>query len=320
MEKEICNVILGGGGFIGSHLTQKLLNDGHRVLAIDKSFPNAFKIGKHKNLKAIVLDIKHIISEISYFANSLDRKYEQLNIFNLACETNTMNQSEEDQIDASSMILQKIESSVRKVAYKMPATIIHASSASIYGNVNCEYPFKEDLSLAPESKYAYSKVLAEKQLSSLLISSIPNLKLKIFRFFNVFGEMEGHKVALSSEGKLQKYQSKVFQMREDARIGRECVLFGSGDEKRDFVSVDTVCEVLANHDKKDNGIYNLGSGRATSFNEIKEILLSKYPTAKYRYENCPYPFFQKYTCADMSKTPEINPNEEFQKLKNFLLA
>ena len=345
-ETKTISLVIGGGGFIGSHLCLSLLKAGHIVISVDKQFPHLFKMPTNEKFQPIHLDLSGLKEDLSNcpiakeIVSAIDRPgwrdslntpnnkicYD-LNIFNLACESNTMNKDFTSHVTNTEKII-KLANEMRSLIFTRgiygrrnvhieKSTHIFASSASIYGNTSMynEWPFKETQSPNPESVYAWSKLRAESLFSPRLRD-----KLKIFRFFNVFGEFEGHKIAITQNGEIQTYQSKVFQMREAAKYGRESVLFGSGNEKRDFISVDTVCDVLTNHDKKEPGIYNLGSGRATSFNEVKEILLTKYPKAKFTYKECPYPFFQKYTCADMSKSPEIIPEVEFQKLRHFLLA
>lgn len=164
--------------------------------------------------------------------------------------------------------------------------IQYSSSASVYGSSG---NFKECGPVDPRSPYAWSKYLIDRWA----MNNIPsNSVIQGFRYFNVYGPHEEHKGQQASP-----YHKFRKQFDETGKIE---VFNGSHSFKRDFIHVDNVVET---HKKfiniPESGIWNVGTGKATSFLEIaesisKNIVNIEIPEAiKNQY--------QKYTCSDNSK-------------------
>lgn len=154
-----------------------------------------------------------------------------------------------------------------------------ASSASVYGPNNTT--FKETDPVAPANRYAESKAMMEAYYHRMH----PASPVQIFRYFNVYGPFEDHKGGQASP------QHKF-------RGVKEVELFeGSEEIKRDFVPVETVVDV---HKKflniPESGIWNIGTGVATSFAQV-----ARDAGAKIRYKPMPEELkygYQAYTRAD----------------------
>lgn len=132
--------------------------------------------------------------------------------------------------------------------------IIFGSSASVYGDTKNK-PVKENFPLNPSHYYAYTKFIGEKMIESY--SKINNLKYSILRFFNIYGPKSD---AVISTFLAQKIQGKTI------------TIYGSGNQKRDFLHVDDLCEAVwktITQKVSDNKIYNLGSGQSLSINSLK---------------------------------------------------
>lgn len=174
-----------------------------------------------------------------------------------------------------------------------------ASSASVYG-LGTE--FKETSKPSPQSPYAYSKYLVERYVQGF--SDKWGITVQIFRYFNVYGPFEDHKGDQASP-----YHKFEKQAKETGIIK----LFENSDRYlRDFVPVDRVVEVHEKMMEKNiSGLWNLGTGRATSFSSVARMIADKYNA---RVELIPMPpevkkQYQEYTCADLTKLRGIL-NEE----------
>ena len=164
-----------------------------------------------------------------------------------------------------------------------------SSSASVYG-LNTE--FKEDSPVDPRTPYAWSKYLFERYMEKHPLSVWQG-----FRYFNVYGpEGEENKGDQASPFFKFKTQSETFNCVK--------VFSDSGKYLRDFVHVSKVVDAHIKFLDCDlSGLYNLGSGRATSFLEVAKIYsnnIIEIPMPLILKGN-----YQEYTCANMEKTNKI---------------
>ena len=164
--------------------------------------------------------------------------------------------------------------------------LIYASSAGFYGNGNI--PMKEDQELEPINLYGESKIKMDEIVKNL------NFETKIvgLRYFNVFGNREQNK------GESASMIYKIYNQ----TVSGSPRLFKYGNQKRDFVYIKDVLKanLLAMKNKK-NGIFNVGTGKATTFNNLIEIInniLGK--NLKPEYFDNPYSFYQNNTLADLT--------------------
>ncbi len=113
-----------------------------------------------------------------------------------------------------------------------------------------------------------------------------------FRFFNVYGDKEGHK---------KHSKSMVSQILSKVKRDKNVELFPDGNQVRDFVYVKDVVDLLIKAaEQPKSGIYNLGFGSCYSFNQLFEGAKLLYPESKSEiiWKDNPYSFFQSYTCSD----------------------
>ena len=143
---------------------------------------------------------------------------------------------------------------------------LYASSAATYGGSS---EFREERAFeAPLNVYGYSKFLFDQVVRQrLLTASTRHSQVVGFRYFNVYGPRESHKGRMASVA-FHHYQ----QYRESGRVKlfAGCDGYADGEQKRDFVYVDDVAKVnlyFLDHPGR-SGVYNLGTGRAQSFNEL----------------------------------------------------
>ena len=175
--------------------------------------------------------------------------------------------------------------------------LLYASSGAVYGLGNrfVEEPACED----PANVYGYSKALFDQYVRRLL----PRAESQVvgFRYFNVYGPREAHKGQMASVA-LHHFH----QIREQGRVRlfEGCDGYAAGEQRRDFVHIDDVVDVnLWFLDRPEiSGVFNVGTGRAASFNEVARAVIDHFGEGEIEY--IPFPEalrgrYQSFTEADI---------------------
>jgi len=278
-------LITGGAGFIGSNLALTLQQKypDNEYIVIDN-----FRSGNYNNLLSFSGDvIAEDVSQIDFkkYFSKVDI------IFHQAAITDTTI------TDQKEMLYQNVEGfkNVLQFAIKSKARLIYASSAAIYGQT--PPPMKVGQNERPSNNYGFSK---------LVIDNITRRHFRIYkdnvivglRYFNVYGPREQYK---------KKMASMVWQLYQQMKAGKRPRIFKFGEQKRDQVYIKDVIQAnLLALKVKRSAIVNVGSGRATSFNDIVAAL-NKALGINYKaiYFDNPYDFYQSYTKADLTETKKI---------------
>jgi ADP-L-glycero-D-manno-heptose 6-epimerase len=177
--------------------------------------------------------------------------------------------------------------------------LLYASSAAIYGGGTTfvEEPQYE----RPLNVYGYSKALFDQYVRRLLPTA--SSQIAGFRYFNVYGPREQHKGSMASV---------AFHLHNQLMSGETVQLFtgtggyGDGEQRRDFVYVEDVVDVLLwflDHPEQ-SGIFNLGTGCAQSFNDVARAVIATHGRGQLQY--IPFPEhlkgrYQSFTEADISR-------------------
>ena len=249
-------IVTGAAGFIGSNIVKALNERGvTKIIAVD----NLKRAEKFKNLVdceiADYLDKEGFIERLlaGHFDGAVDAVLHQG-----AC-SDTMEQ------DGHYMMENNFRYSLAMLDWcqEQKVQFLYASSAATYGGSS---EFREERSLeAPLNVYGYSKFLFDQ----IVRQRLPEATAQItgFRYFNVYGPRESHKGRMASVA-FHHYH----QFRNDGKVKlfEGCDGYGNGEQKRDFVYVGDVAKVnlfFLDHPEK-SGIFNVGTGRAQSFNEL----------------------------------------------------
>jgi len=166
----------------------------------------------------------------------------------------------------------------------------YSSSASVYG---LNKDFHEDAPKSPQSPYAWTKYLFDRHVES---QKFIGICVQGFRYFNVYGPHEDHKVGQSSP-------HHAFTKQAEA-TGVIKLFEGSENYKRDFISVHEVVDIHKQFfNVQESGIWNVGSGKPQSFKHVAETIAEGTGA---RIEYIPMPEnlkaqYQDYTCADLIK-------------------
>lgn len=251
-------LVTGGGGFIGSHLVDRLLKEGHEVIVLDN-----FSNGRIENLSHHTnnekLQIKKV--DIADF-NAIKDYFEDVTwVFHLAALADIVPSIQNPleyhrpNVDGTINVLE----AARKNNVKK---FIYTASSSCYG-IPDEYPTPETAPIKPEYPYALTKYLGEQY--AMHWNKIYNLPIVSLRLFNVYGpraRTTGTYGAVFGVFLAQKYHNKPF------------TVVGDGTQTRDFTFVDDIVEGFYMAAKSDieNEIINLGSGSTYSVNRLVELL------------------------------------------------
>jgi ADP-L-glycero-D-manno-heptose 6-epimerase len=196
---------------------------------------------------------------------------------------------------------------------------IYASSASVYGMGGVG--FKEVRTCEkPLNLYAYSKFLFDQYVRKQKLGA----QVVGLRYFNVYGPREQHKGGMAST---------AFHFNNQLKAEGECRLFegsdnyGPGEQRRDFVHVDDVVAMnlwFWDH-RKVSGIFNAGSGRAQTFNDVANAVIKWHGQGRIRY--VPFPDnlkgrYQSFTQADLTRLRQAGYKQDFltveQGVKRYL--
>ncbi len=242
-------LVTGGAGFIGFHLTRKLLELGAEVTIYDNmsnSKPENVKDNpKAKFIKGDILDFKKLLSLPQFDV-----------IYHLAAQVVVPYSMENPAIDFETNARGTLN--VLEKARKDKSRLLFASSAAVYGNPAI-LPTTEDYGFHPVSCYGLSKVVGEEYCQ--MYTQQYGLNITILRFANVYGS-RCHGVIHDFLDKLQKDPSKL-------------AIIGTGQQARDLVNVADIVEalVLASDEKAISKTYNLGFGETTTIIDLAKMML-----------------------------------------------
>ena len=248
-------LITGGAGFIGSHLADRLINEGNKVTIVDD-----LSSGSKENLISGCKFIEGDLSRSDVF-KELDSNFD--NVFHFASHVGQELSFETPVRDLEVNTL----ATARLIDWAMrnnKPKIVFASSMNVYGNpTNSLLPVDEDCPVSPPSPYAVGKLSSE---SLFTIYENLGLESSSLRFFNIYGPKQDF--TNLKQGMVSIYMSYVLK-------NKPIEVRGSLNRFRDFVYVDDVVDacILASG-KGVSGIYNISTNKKTTVRElITEILV-----------------------------------------------
>lgn len=250
-------LVTGGAGFIGSHLARALLDQGRSVRILDN-----FSTGRRSNLAVLGDDVEIVEGDI--------QSYERVNRAVTGCDVvfheaalpsvprsiqDPLTSNATNVIGTLNLLLACRDHDVRRV--------ILASSSSVYGS-NPSLPKREDHQTLPISPYATAKLAGENYARSF--HQVYGLETVALRYFNVFGPRQDPN---------SEYAAVVPRFITRLSAGEPPVIFGDGEQSRDFTYVDNVvsANLLAMDAPAAGGqAYNIACGERATLNALCEEL------------------------------------------------
>lgn len=259
--------VIGGAGFIGSHLVELLIETGFYPIVIDD-----FSTGKKSNLPRNKVDVRdYDITDDPKRIAAMIKGVEC--VFHLAALTSV--QESLDHPDRYTKVNVMGTANVLE-ACKLAEVkrVVFSSTSAVYGNTDV-FPTPESLQPEPISAYALSKLVGESYAK--YYTDVYDMSVICLRYFNVFGERTNPK---------SSYKSVIPIFLEQQMAGKPLTITNDGYQRRDFIYVKDVARanLKAMTCQSRFAVINVGSGKSWSVNEIADIISNKRENIGFRLE------------------------------------
>jgi len=277
--------LTGFSGFLGSHLCDRLLKDGHEVIGIDRSIKWQ-NLTNSKNTRLHIYQ-ENILGNIAYLLKDVDI------VVHLAALTrpqwSIQHPFETNEVNVGGTI--KLLDYARGSSVKR---FIFMSTSSIYGEQR-KYPTSEDVKSNPMNPYALSKLIGERYCK--LFEELYGLEWNAIRPFNAYG------TRMPTAG---IYTSAVATYINALKSDIPFIKFGDGEQRRDFVYIDDIVEqiILMATSKVHGEVFNCGFGKNYSINEMLE-LVRKLMGKRIEADEIEKQYEPSQTLADISKAEKL---------------
>jgi UDP-glucose 4-epimerase len=245
-------LVTGGAGFIGSHVVGKLLEYGADVVVVD-NFTHGNKIehlSGYTNLAVYPADVVDIESISAAFK---DREI----VIHLAALVG-VEETQSNPLDVLDVDITGIVNVLKLCVGNNVKRIVFASSSEVYGDV--PGLMKEDMHLSPISTYAVTKLVGEEYCKAFYHKY--GLEYTILRYFNIYGPRQDERFVVS-------------RFMDRANVEQPIVIYGDGNQNRDFTYVeDAACMTLvaALKDEAKCQAINIGTGVTTTINGLATLI------------------------------------------------
>ena len=245
-------VVTGGAGFIGSHIAEESVRRGHKTAIIDN-----LHSGHRKNIPGAIFFNADILNQ-----SVLDDIFEGVDtVFHAAAYISVPESMKHEYkyIENNTIGTLNVLKACRERKVK---NVIFSSSASVYGDKG-EVRLSEDMTLSPQSPYAITKLSCEHLMNIYRSYGINAVSL---RYFNVYGRRQDPN---------SQYAAAIATFVKQAIDNKDFIIYGSGEQTRDFVNVQDVVDanMLASRSKNALGeVFNIGTGTSISINQLIETI------------------------------------------------
>ena len=254
-------LVTGGAGFIGSHVVDRLLDEGASVIAIDNFDP--FYNGKERNIqhnfgregfhliRGDILDYD-LVSSLVKRVDIIFHEAAQAGV--RYCNTNPLKAHQVNATGTLNVLLAAKQEGSKRIVY--------ASSSSVYGDVKY-LPMGEDHPTNPISPYGASKLAGE--MHCLVFNHVYGLPVVCLRYFSVYGPRG-------------RPDQVIYKFAEAVAEGRSPTIFGNGSQTRDFTFISDIVDatlLAAEADSLVGMVFNVGAGSRVAIKDLVGRVISK---------------------------------------------
>lgn len=248
-------LIFGGGGFIGSHITDNLLQKGHSIRIFERPrVPPYRNFNDNENVEWITGDLLSV-HDVTEAMTGVDA------VFHLVSTTLPKNSNDDPVYDVQTNIVASLQILNAMVSLKIPKIIFISSGGTVYGTP-VSLPIDESHPTNPHVSYGITKLAIEKYL--LLYERLHGIKSIILRVSNPFGDRQRVETA---QGVVGVFMSRALQ-------GLPVEIWGDGGVVRDYIYVDDVAEAFSKALEYSgrSSVFNIGSGSGISLKHLLDKL------------------------------------------------
>jgi len=275
--------VTGGAGFIGSNLVENLLASGEEVTVLDN-----MDTGSMLNLKDLDGSLR-VIEASCLDASKLDLNSDA--IYHLGISSSSPMYKKNP-----FLVGEAINGTIAifELAKKARCRVVYASSSSLYNGI--APPHREDMAIQVTDYYTEARLAIERIAE--LYKQLFDISSVGMRFFSVYGPKEKAK---------KQYANMVSQFLWEMMEGKSPVIYGDGNQTRDFTYVKDVVKALRLAMNSDyHGILNVGTGTAYSFNDVIDLVNDGLGSKiKPKYVDNPIKNYVAHTLADTSKADGV---------------
>lgn len=253
-------IVTGAAGFIGSHLCDRLLEDGHDVLAVDKFSDYYDPIQKRQNVARLLNDDRFNLMETDVVSGAVLREINDADvIFHLAGQPGVRPSWDDfgpylrENVQCVQTMLEAVAQATR------PPRIVLTSSSSIYGDAE-RYPCAETSEPRPKSPYGTSKLSMEHLAGAYVRTQ--GLPVVILRYFTVYGPR-------------QRPDMAFHRFIDAALTGGDIAVYGDGEQIRDFTFVSDAVDATVAAGTRDvpiGTVLNVCGGEPVTVNAVLDAL------------------------------------------------
>ena len=249
-------LVTGGGGFIGSHITDRLLADGHQVRILDN-----FSTGKHENIPDSA-DVEVVEGDVGDY-DTVCAAMQQVDIVFHEAAIASVPETVGNPLASERVNYRGTVNILEAARHAGVQRVMFACSAAVYGDLP-ELPKREDMPVKPLTPYAIDKLASEYACQAYY--NLYGLETVSLRYFNVFGPRQDPSSPYS--GVISIFSDYLDQ-------GKQPTIYGNGEQTRDFVYVADVVEanIRASTSSTAPGrTFNVATGGILSINDLLKTI------------------------------------------------
>lgn len=279
-------LVTGGAGFIGSHVVDAYVEQGHEVIIIDN-----LKTGNKKNVNQKARFYNCNIQDTAAILEIFEKEKPEV-VNHHAAQMNVRHSIEDPKYDAETNVIGLINILNAAVKTKVKRFIFISSGGAIYGHA--PVPTKEVTVPKPLAPYGLSKYVGEQYVQ--LYHSLYQLPYVILRYANVYGPRQNPE---GEAGVIAIFIDKIIK-------NEEPIIFGDGEQTRDYIHIkDVVAANILALTKGTNDVFNIGTRIQTSVNTLFSIMKKHMSFSKNPIHETEIKGEVKYGALECSKAKEI---------------